>query len=49
MKTSIDGIFAAGDVRKKPLRQVVTAAGDGAIAATSAGHYVERIKGTEYV
>jgi thioredoxin reductase (NADPH) len=48
MKTSVDGIFACGDVRKKLLRQVVTATGDGATAATSAEHYVDRLKGTEY-
>ena len=48
MRTSVDGIFACGDVRKKLLRQVVTAAGDGATAAFSAEHYVERLKGTEY-
>ncbi|MDO8525333.1 MAG: thioredoxin-disulfide reductase [Candidatus Omnitrophota bacterium] len=48
MKTSVDGIFACGDVRMKSLRQVVTATGDGAIAATSAGHYIERLKGAEY-
>lgn len=34
MKTSADGVFAAGDVCIKPLRQVVTATGDGALAAT---------------
>ena len=48
MKTSADGIFACGDVRRKLLRQVVTAAGDGATAAFSAQHYVERLKGVEY-
>ncbi len=48
MKTSAEGIFACGDVRKKLLRQVVTAAGDGATAAFSAQHYIERIKGVEY-
>jgi thioredoxin reductase (NADPH) len=48
MKTSVDGIFACGDVRRKSLRQVVTACGDGATAAFSAQHYVERLKGTEY-
>jgi thioredoxin reductase (NADPH) len=48
MKTSVDGVFACGDVRKKTLRQVITAAGDGAAAAFSAGNYVERLSGTEY-
>ena len=43
MRTNIPGVFAAGDVRKKSLRQVVTAAADGAIAATSALHYIEGI------
>lgn len=48
MRSSIDGIFACGDVRRKTLRQVITAAGDGAAAAFSAQHYVERLTGTEY-
>ncbi|MBI5144111.1 MAG: thioredoxin-disulfide reductase [Candidatus Omnitrophica bacterium] len=48
MKTSADGIFACGDVRKKLLRQIVTAAGEGATAAFSAQAYVERLKGQEY-
>jgi thioredoxin reductase (NADPH) len=39
--TSEPGIFAAGDVRDTPLRQVVTAAADGALAAMSAYHYLE--------
>lgn len=48
MKTSLDGVFSCGDVRSKPLRQVVTAAGEGATAAVSAQHYVEKLKGIEY-
>ncbi|MGD9496966.1 MAG: thioredoxin-disulfide reductase [Armatimonadota bacterium] len=40
MRTSQPGIFAAGDVRNTPLRQVVTAVGDAAIAASSAYRYV---------
>ncbi len=40
MRTSVRGIFAAGDVRVSPLRQVITAASDGAVAATSAIGYV---------
>lgn len=42
MKTNIDGVFACGDVRKKQLRQVVTAASDGAMSAISAQHYIEK-------
>ena len=48
MHTNIPGIFAAGDIRKKSLRQVVTAAADGAIAATQAGKYIEELEGTAY-
>lgn len=40
METNIPGVFAAGDVRVKALRQVVTATGDGAIAATQAEKYI---------
>lgn len=40
-KTSADGFFAAGDVRVKALRQVVTAVSDGANAATSAEQYIK--------
>ncbi len=40
MQTSIEGVFAAGDIRKKPLRQIITAAADGAVAASSAIDYV---------
>lgn len=42
MNTSIEGVFACGDVREKTLRQVVTATCDGAIAAISAQHYLEK-------
>jgi thioredoxin reductase (NADPH) len=49
MRTSKEGIFACGDCCKKDLRQIVTACGDGATAAYSAQHYVERIKGQEYI
>lgn len=41
-KTSADGIFAAGDVRTTPLRQVITAAADGANAAISAELYINK-------
>ena len=39
LKTSVDGVYAAGDVCIKPLRQVVTATGDGALAATELERY----------
>lgn len=39
---SAEGIYAAGDVRKKPIRQIVTAVADGANAAVSAGNYIKR-------
>ncbi len=41
METSVDGVFAVGDVRDKYLRQVSTAIGDGATAATAAERYIE--------
>jgi thioredoxin reductase (NADPH) len=41
MKTDIEGVFAAGDVREKSLRQVVTATGDGSIAAVVAEKYID--------
>lgn len=44
MKTSEEGIFAAGDIRSKLLRQVATAVGDGAVAAVSAEKYLESLK-----
>jgi len=44
MRTSIPGVFAAGDIRKKSLRQVVTAAADGAIAAMQAEHYISNME-----
>ena len=43
MKTNIPGVFAAGDVRVKSLRQVVTAAADGAIASTQCEHYINNL------
>ena len=48
MQTSVPGIFACGDCIAKRLRQVVTACGDGAVAAFSAQLYVEELKGEAY-
>lgn len=44
MKTSVDGVFAVGDVRHTPLRQVITAAADGAVGAVYAVKYLEALK-----
>lgn len=44
MATNVPGIFAAGDIRVKQLRQIVTATSDGSIAAEAAIDYVESIK-----
>jgi thioredoxin reductase (NADPH) len=43
MQTSVPGVFAAGDVRTTPLRQIATAVGDAAIALASAEHYIENL------
>ncbi|MCT1795368.1 thioredoxin-disulfide reductase [Helcococcus kunzii] len=42
-KTSVPGVFAAGDVRTKSVRQVVTATADGAVAAIAAEKYIESL------
>ncbi len=44
METSVPGVFAAGDIREKELRQIVTATGDGSIAAQAAQAYIENLK-----
>ena len=43
-KTSVDGLYAAGDICIKPLRQVVTATSDGALAATELEKYVAKVQ-----
>ena len=43
LATNVEGVFAAGDVREKDLRQVVTAVSDGALAATYAERYASKI------
>lgn len=47
METSVPGVFAAGDLREKMLRQVVTAVSDGAIAAFSAARYLDEMNEKE--
>jgi thioredoxin reductase (NADPH) len=44
MKTSTKGVFAIGDIRNTPLRQVVTAVADGAIAGVSVSKYILSLK-----
>ena len=44
LMTNVPGIFAAGDIRQKPLRQVITAASDGAVAAVEAGRFIESMQ-----
>jgi len=48
MASSIPGLYAAGDVRATPFRQVITAAGDGAVAAHSAAAYIDCLRGEAY-
>ncbi|MBU0990274.1 MAG: FAD-dependent oxidoreductase, partial [Proteobacteria bacterium] len=43
METSLAGVFAAGDVRSKLLRQISTAVGEGATAAFAAERYIESV------
>lgn len=45
METPVPGLYCAGDVRSKPLRQIITAAADGAIAAHSAWEYIQNLDG----
>ena len=47
METGVAGLYAAGDVVAKDLRQIVTATSDGAIAAQEAFYYIQSIKSKE--
>jgi thioredoxin reductase (NADPH) len=49
METSIAGLYAVGDVRATPFRQLVVAAGEGAIAAHTASQHIDELKGEAYV
>ncbi|HWR10279.1 MAG TPA: thioredoxin-disulfide reductase [Rectinemataceae bacterium] len=49
MATSVPGLFAAGDVRVSPFRQIVTACSDGAIAAHAASQYIDEMRGAAYL
>ena len=48
MGTSVPGLFAAGDVRVSPFRQIITACSDGAIAAHAASQYIDETRGAAY-
>jgi thioredoxin reductase (NADPH) len=48
METAISGLFAAGDVRVSPFRQIITACSDGAIAAHAASQYIDETRGAAY-
>ncbi len=48
METSVPGLYAVGDVRASPFRQLVVAAGEGATAAHAAGQYIDEIRGEKY-
>lgn len=49
METSLKGMYAVGDLRNTPFRQVVTAASDGATAAHCAAQYIDELQGEAYV
>jgi thioredoxin reductase (NADPH) len=49
METSVKGLFAVGDVRDTPFRQLIVAASDGAIAAHNAAGYIDDLKGEAYI
>jgi thioredoxin reductase (NADPH) len=48
MESSIPGLYAVGDVRATSFRQLVVAAGEGAIAAHAASQYIDELKGEAY-
>ncbi|MEI6875290.1 MAG: thioredoxin-disulfide reductase [Spirochaetota bacterium] len=49
METKVSGLFAAGDVRVTPFRQVITACSDGAVAAHAAAQHIDEVRGKTYI
>jgi thioredoxin reductase (NADPH) len=48
MQTAVSGLYAVGDVRATTFRQLVVAAGEGAVAAHAAAHYIDSLEGAAY-
>ena len=48
METPVPGLYAVGDVRASPFRQLVVAAGEGGVAAHAAGQYIDEMRGEGY-
>ena len=48
MQTSVPGLYAVGDVRATPFRQIIVASGEGAIAAHAASQYIDELRGEAY-
>ncbi len=48
MRTSLPGFYVVGDVRATPFRQLIVAAGEGAVASHSAAHYIDALEGKAY-
>ena len=48
METAIPGLFAVGEVRNTPFKQLVVAAGEGAVAAMSAAAYIADLENASY-
>lgn len=49
MQTNEPGFFAVGDVRATPFRQLIVAAGEGAVASHRASHYIDGLEGQQYI
>jgi thioredoxin reductase (NADPH) len=49
METKVKGMYAVGDIRTTPFRQLIVAASDGAIAAHCASQYIDELKGLKYL
>ena len=48
METNVPGLYAVGDVRATPFRQLVVSAGEGAVASHAASQYIDELRGEAY-